>query len=68
MSDMTLTNDDKRCLQMWFRQAIVEVERREALNNIIAFYNGDQKKPVSHHSPIAHRARRAPSAHAKELV
>jgi hypothetical protein len=53
---------------MWFRQAIVEVERREALNNITSFYNGDQKKPVSHHSPIAHRARRSPSVHAKELV
>jgi hypothetical protein len=71
MSEMTLTNDEKRCLQMWFRQAIVEVERREALHNIIAFYgNGEPKTRQGHHNPVSRRAgtRRPQPAHSKELV
>lgn len=30
MNDMELTSDEKRCLRMWFRQAIAHVEMEEA--------------------------------------
>ncbi|MBY0357607.1 MAG: hypothetical protein K2W82_06365 [Candidatus Obscuribacterales bacterium] len=36
MEDLALTNDEKRCLQMWFRQAIAHVEREEALKALEA--------------------------------
>ena len=69
MHNTTLTADEKRCLQMWFRQAIVEVEKQEALQNIIAFYDGADSKPrEAHHTPLFHTARRNRSTRVKELV
>lgn len=69
MSNTTLTGEEKRCLQMWFRHAIAEVERKEALRNIAAFYGGESKPRNVHHTPVARRTtRRVHSAHTKELV
>lgn len=69
MSSNTLTADEKRCLQMWFRQAIVQLEQEEACRNIINFYNGDGKARDGHHSsPSPRRARRVVKTHGKELV
>ena len=67
MTNSTLTNDEKRCLQMWFRHAIAEVEREEATRNIVAFYNGESKAREGHHSPVGRRVNRRPVGH-KELV
>lgn len=69
MTYTTLTNDEKRCLQMWFRQGIVQAEREEALKNIQNFYNGEAKTRTVHHSPVVRRGgRRLHGSHAKELV
>jgi hypothetical protein len=68
MSNTTLTNDEKRCLQMWFRQAIVEAERRDALRNITAFYAEGEARQ-GHHAPVGRRTTRQTHAtHTKELV
>ena len=64
-----LTNDERRCLQMWFRQAMVRVEGQEALSRITAFYNGETKARESHFTPVTRRpARPTLGARAKELV
>jgi hypothetical protein len=70
MSEMTLTNDEKRCLQMWFRQAIVQLEKEEAKANIAKFYAGTETKSRDgHHSPVgARRSRRTSRPSHKELV
>lgn len=69
MSDMTLTNDEKRCLQMWFRQAIVQLEMEEATANITKFYAGDTKTREGHHAPVAARRQRQTTRTThKELV
>lgn len=68
MTNNSLTNEEKRCLQLWFRQAIVEVERREACANITKFYNPESKSRENHKSAIVPRraARRTTRQH--ELV
>ena len=68
MSEMTLTSEEKRCLQMWFRQAIAHVEMEETKARMQNWF-ADDKVRTSHHAPTpARRARRtAYSAH-KELV
>jgi len=53
---------------MWFRQAIVEVERREALNSITRFYQGDQKKDSHKSHVVTRRSSRTRSARSHELV
>ena len=69
MSETTLTTDEKRCLQMWFRQAIVEAERRRALQNICDFYGAGEHKRLGHHAPVTRRVmRRGQAVRGKELV
>lgn len=63
MSNSALTNDEKRCLQMWFRQAIVRLEQEEALRNITAFYNGESKTRQTHHTPVGRRTTRRAAGH-----
>lgn len=69
MTIESLSNDERRCLQMWFRQAIVQLERQEALSNITKFYAGDTKARDAHHAAVGNRrpARSARHEH-KELV
>jgi hypothetical protein len=69
MSNMTLTNDEKRCLQMWFRQAIVQLEKEEAKASIAKFYAGEVKTRDSHKAPVSpRRTRRTTRTTHKELV
>ena len=70
MSDTALTSDEKRCLQMWFRQAIVQLEREEACANIAHFYGGGETKPrEGHHAPVGTRRKgRTARPQHKELV
>ncbi len=69
MTNETLTSDEKQCLQMWFRQAIVEVERKEACASIARFYNGDSKTREAHTSHVVtRRSPRTRSARAHELA
>lgn len=68
MTDTTLTADERRCLRMWFRQAIVKAECEEAKRNIIAFYNEPEKPRESHYAPVARRTRRVPQSLVRELV
>lgn len=69
MTENTLTSEEKRCLQMWFRQAIVEVERREACAAITKFYNGESKTRNVHKSPATpRRAPRTRTTRTHELV
>ncbi len=39
MDDLNLSPEDKRCLRMWFRQAIAHVEMEEAKRAIFAEHN-----------------------------
>lgn len=65
----TLTSDERKCLQMWFRQAIVEVEKREALSAITRFYQGDSKTRDAHKSHVVPRRNvRTRSTRSHELV
>lgn len=69
MSTDTITSQEKQCLQMWFRQAIVEVERREACANITRFYNGESKTRDAHKSRVVtRRSTRTRSTRSHELV
>ena len=36
MDDLDLTADEKRCLRMWFRQALAHVEMEEAKKALLA--------------------------------
>jgi hypothetical protein len=67
MTNLALTKEDKQCLQLWFRQAIAQVERDEALDRLLK----EQAKSKSVHHNIAARrrpARRAVGTHSKELT
>lgn len=61
-----LTSDERRCLRMWFRQAIAHVEMEEAKRAILAEHNPTR----SVHPKIAgRRARRSRlDALCKQLV
>jgi hypothetical protein len=68
MTETILTADDKACLRMWFRQAIVKAECEEARRNISAFYDEPEKTRETHYQPVARRARRVPPVMVRELV
>lgn len=69
MTMSNLTSDERKCLQMWFRQAIVEAERREALSAITRFYNEETKSRDSHKSVVVpRRSARSRSARSHELA
>lgn len=57
MDDMGLTADERRCLRMWFRQAIAIVEMEEAKRALLA---EDQTTTRGAHPKYAgRRARRS---------
>jgi hypothetical protein len=59
MMDTSLTADEKRSLQMWFRQAIVEIEKNEACEQLKRWHSGEDSAPRHHHTPVGiRRARR----------
>jgi hypothetical protein len=69
MTTNTLTSEEKKCLQMWFRQAIVEAEKREALSAITKFYGEDTSARDTHKGHVvARRSPRTRNARTHELV
>lgn len=55
MNDMELTIEERRCLRMWFRQAIAQVEMEEAKRALLAEQNIATR---SSHSKFAGRRTR----------
>jgi hypothetical protein len=50
MTKLALTNEEKRCLQMWFRQAIAQLEREEATDRMLRQHGANDKVQSSHHT------------------
>ncbi len=51
MKDSALSYDERRCLQMWFRQAIAKLELDEVTNVMLKEYPVDGDiKATSHHT------------------
>ncbi len=69
MTEHGLTQEERRCLQLWFRQAIAEVEKAEVASQLIRRH-GLSSEGASHRTQVARR--RAPrnlnANHRKELV
>ncbi len=70
MTNKALSNEERRCLQMWFRQAIVQLEREEATDRLLREQRADRQLKPGHHSlEIRPRPTRRPAvARSKELV
>lgn len=68
MSEPVLTKEERRSLQLWFRQAIAEVEKAEVTTQLIKRHGIAEAD--GHRSNVSRR--RAPrnlqSTHHKELV
>lgn len=70
MTIKALSNEERRCLQMWFRQAISQLEREEATEAMLREQRADRKLKPGHHSlEIRPRPTRRPAvARSKELA
>ena len=70
MTNKALTNEERRCLQMWFRQAISQLERQEATDRLLREQRADRKLKPGHHAlEIRRRPTRRPAvARSKELA
>ncbi|MBZ0188528.1 MAG: hypothetical protein K8F91_19930 [Candidatus Obscuribacterales bacterium] len=70
MNDDVMSPDEIRCLRMWFRQAIAQVEQQEVTSAIAAEKKLAQVPGKGHrHSAIRRRSRVNRAApHLKELV
>ena len=68
MSQGALTNEERRCLQMWFRQAIARLEQEEAASTIIRRHGLEES--ANHRSPLMRRRsrRNAQAAHGHEAI
>ena len=55
MTEARLTKEERRCLKMWFRQAIAELERNEASERLIRWHRSE---PVTGHRQQVTRPRR----------
>jgi hypothetical protein len=69
MNESDLTKDERECLRGWFRQAIVELERREVTAQ---FIKNDCLQPTGNRHRSSLVVRRAPRnrqfGHVRELV
>jgi hypothetical protein len=72
MTNSPLTKDERLCLQFWFRQAIADLETKEATQFILQQYPPEEgENGGSHHrkSLVRRRTYRAQKqGHGKELV
>ncbi len=66
-SEVNLTDDEKRCLKMWMRQAIVKLEQQEACAALLADNKVESPTRTAHTSVAGRRTKRV-SARAHELV
>jgi hypothetical protein len=67
-AEETITDDERRCLRMWFRQAIVQLERDEVATQIYAEKYADQKTTHRDHAPRRKTRRSRMIPHLRELV
>ena len=67
-AEETITDDERRCLRMWFRQAIVQLERDEVATQIYAEKYADQKTTHRDHTPRRKTRRSRMIPHLRELV
>ncbi|MGD9680026.1 MAG: hypothetical protein AB7W16_02475 [Candidatus Obscuribacterales bacterium] len=70
MNDEVITADEIRCLRMWFRQAIAQLEQQEVTASIAAELELDKKPREGHrNSVVRRRSRRSRTIpHLRELV
>lgn len=66
MSDITLTNEEKRCLQFWMRSAIVELEQRRVHETLLK--RDGIGASNRHNSVVGRRVRRARLTSNKQKV
>jgi hypothetical protein len=68
MNETTLSNDERRCLQMWFRQAIAKLELEEVTNVMLEEYPVEDEAKV-HRPTVSRRKSRARlTSHLKEIT
>lgn len=70
MSESSLTADERRCLKMWFRQAIVQAETERVVNELLEItpaYTDQalQSRNEAHLAPVGRRTKRLRTAHQK---
>ncbi len=70
MSEAALTKDEIRCLQLWFRQALSEVERAEVAGSLIKRHGIAAEGDGGHRdNPVRRRVPRGLlPVHHKEMV
>ena len=67
--DMIITDDERRALRMWFRQAIAQVEQDEVTAQIYAEKYCDEKGKHREHAPRRKSSRQTRIVpHLRELV
>lgn len=67
MNETTLTNDERRCLQMWFRQAIAKLELEEVTKVMLEDYPVEEE--AKHRPTVSRRKSRARlTSHLKEVT
>lgn len=67
LNEPGLTADERRALQMWFRQAIAKVEQEEVTAQLLKEWGNN--KSDNHRSPISRRrSPRRKIVHTKQLV
>ncbi|MDZ4833150.1 MAG: hypothetical protein SGJ27_05050 [Candidatus Melainabacteria bacterium] len=68
IAEETITDDERRCLRMWFRQAIVQLERDEVANQIYVEKYTSEKTTHREHAPRRKTRRSRMIPHLRELV
>ena len=70
MNETTLSNDERRCLQMWFRQAIAKLELEEVTDVMLKEYPVEAESTTVHRPTTSRRraSRSRLTSHLKELI
>jgi hypothetical protein len=70
MNELALTKDERICLQTWFRQAIVQLEREEVTAQMIKEHGIKTSNEEGHRTSVVRRRTRRSSvlSHVSQLV
>ncbi len=69
IEEATITEDERRCLRMWFRQAIVQLEQEEVTAAIMAERAGTEAEGKHRYNVSRRRTRRNRTIpHLREMV
>jgi len=69
MNELPLTKDERLCLQAWFRQAIVQLEREEVTARLLKEHAAEAACEDGHRSPvIRRRSRRSTFSHVSQFA